>query len=172
MPCRRAGMVSMIASLRMPGMARMMERAAALALACCLACVSGCFSVAPQSQAAEPAASAPRVSGARGPLTREQSAAILEKLRIQSGADQSLVRHAALEEAVSGSPLVAGNKVSLLQDGPATFKSMLEAIERARDHINLETYIFDDGEIGQKFADALMRKQARGVQVNIIYDSA
>src|SRR3546814_2892018 len=50
-------------------------------------------------------------------------------------------------------------------------KSMFEAIEKAKDHINLETYIFDPDEAGQRFADALIAKQQSGVQVNIIYDS-
>ncbi len=33
------------------------------------------------------------------------------------------------------------------------------------------TYIFYDDEIGHKFSDALLEQQARGVQVNVIYDS-
>jgi cardiolipin synthase A/B len=39
------------------------------------------------------------------------------------------------------------------------------------DHVNLETYIFDDGELGQEFAELLLEKQAGGVQVNVLYDS-
>src|SRR5262249_23032827 len=41
----------------------------------------------------------------------------------------------------------------------------------AHDSINLETYMFSDDEIGDKFADTLIAKQRQGVQVNIIYDS-
>jgi cardiolipin synthase len=48
---------------------------------------------------------------------------------------------------------------------------MFEAIRNAKDHINLETFILEDDEIGKKFTDLLLRKQAEGVQVNIIYDS-
>ncbi len=66
---------------------------------------------------------------------------------------------------------MTGNKVTLLQDGPATFQSMFDAIGGARDHINLETYIIEDDEVGRKFADALLEKQARGVQVSLLYDS-
>ena len=43
--------------------------------------------------------------------------------------------------------------------------------QNAKDHINFETYIFDDDEIGRSFADLLLQKQAEGVQVNLIYDS-
>jgi cardiolipin synthase len=36
----------------------------------------------------------------------------------------------------------------------------------------METYILEDDEVGQRFADALIEKQQHGVQVNLIYDSA
>jgi cardiolipin synthase len=44
-------------------------------------------------------------------------------------------------------------------------------MENARDHINLETFIMDDDETGRRFSDLLLKKQAEGVQVNLIYDS-
>jgi cardiolipin synthase len=47
----------------------------------------------------------------------------------------------------------------------------MAAIANAKDHVNFETYIFDEDEVGLKFADLLMEKQRAGVQVNIIYDS-
>ncbi|HVZ45709.1 MAG TPA: phospholipase D-like domain-containing protein [Ramlibacter sp.] len=37
--------------------------------------------------------------------------------------------------------------------------------------IDIESYIIEDGEIGQQFAQALLERQASGVQVNAIYDS-
>ncbi|MCY1458053.1 Major cardiolipin synthase ClsA [compost metagenome] len=48
---------------------------------------------------------------------------------------------------------------------------MIEAINAARDHINMETYILDDDEVGQRFAEALIARQRKGVQVNLIRDS-
>ena len=59
----------------------------------------------------------------------------------------------------------------LLQDGPSTYQAMLAAILAARDHINMESYIFEDDEVGRRFADALIAKQQQGVQVNLIRDS-
>src|SRR5205085_5299090 len=89
-----------------------------------------------------------------------------------SGASDVLGKHLAYEQAVNaGSPLVLGNKLTLLQNGPATYAAMFAAIRQARDHINLETYIFDDDEAGQQFSDLLLERQAAGVQVNIIHDS-
>jgi cardiolipin synthase len=47
---------------------------------------------------------------------------------------------------------------------------MFAAIAGARDHINMETYILEDDEVGQRFAAALIAKQRAGVQVNLIRD--
>lgn len=111
-----------------------------------------------------------QIKGVHGMLSPTQSAAILAKLK-QEGKGSLLERHIAFEEALLGQPLVTGNHVVLLRDGIATYAAMFAAIGQARDHINLETYIFDDDEVGRRFVDLLLKKQAEGVQVNIIYDS-
>ncbi len=112
-----------------------------------------------------------QVSGARGPLSPEKSAAIIADLKRQSGDVDILQKHVALEQAIVGTPLVAGNRAVLLEDGPATYRAMLAAISAAKDHINLETYIIEDDETGRQFADLLLARQAAGVQVHLIYDS-
>jgi cardiolipin synthase A/B len=112
-----------------------------------------------------------QLDGPGRPLTAAESSAILARLA-QGGKDTSIfARHLALEEAIAGSPLTAGNRAVLLQDGPATYKAMLTAIRGARDHINFETYIFENDDVGRAFADELIAKQKQGVQVNLIYDS-
>ncbi len=78
---------------------------------------------------------------------------------------------ALLEQAATGVPLIAGNKVSLLFDGPATMKEMMAAVQAAKSTINLETYIFDQDALGLAFADLLIEKQRQGVAVNLLYDS-
>jgi cardiolipin synthase len=112
-----------------------------------------------------------QLEGARGPLTSQQSKAILDRLKHRGEATSIFDRHLALEQAIVGSPLMVGNKVVLLADNTATFQAMFTAIRSAKDHINLETYIIEDDEVGRRFADALVEKQAQGVQVNFIYDS-
>ena len=116
-------------------------------------------------------AQAARFENARGPLSARQSAAILAELKRRSGDIDILEKQIALEQAIVGSPLILGNKVTLLQDGAATYAAMFAAIRNARDHVNLESYIFEDDEIGRQFADLLLEQQGRGVQVNVIYDS-
>jgi cardiolipin synthase A/B len=107
-----------------------------------------------------------------GPLTAKQSQAILAKLK-KNGDDTNIFdKHLALMTEITNSPLMLGNKVELLVDGPITYDAMFTAIENAKDHINIETYIIEDDEIGQRFAKLLISKQMSGVQVNLIYDSA
>ena len=113
----------------------------------------------------------PSIVGARGELPEAKKEALLDGLKTRSGATGMLERHVAAEEAIAGSPLVAGNKVTLLADGPATMRAMMNAIRGARDHIHLETYIIEADEIGQALADELIRKQGAGVTVRLIYDS-
>jgi len=116
-------------------------------------------------------APAPQIEGTRGPLSAARSKEILDGLRARGPDTDVLGRHLALEAAISDSPLVAGNRVQLLQDGPRTYQAMFAAIQAARDHINMETYILEDDEVGRRFTTALIAKQRAGVQVNLIYDS-
>lgn len=108
------------------------------------------------------------VVGRRGPLSAERAEAVLA--RLGKGSDV-MARHAAIEEEASGTPLILGNVASVIYDGPAFYRSMFEAIEAARDHVNVEFYIVEDDEVGMKFADALLRKAKEGLSVNLMYDS-
>ncbi len=113
----------------------------------------------------------PSLENAKGPLTAEQSKKILARIE-KAGVETSIFdKHLALISEVAGSPLVIGNKVDLLIDGTSTYAAMLSAIDKAKNHINMETFIFEDDEVGHEFAERLMAKQRSGVQVNLIYDS-
>jgi cardiolipin synthase A/B len=137
-----------------------------------LLAAAGCATL-PDSDAliARHSGQAARFENATGPLSERRSAAVLAELKRKSGDVDILVKQIALEQAVNDSPLLVGNKVTLLQDGAATYPAMFAAIGNARNHINLESYIFEDDEIGQQFVNMLLAAQGRGVQVNIIYDS-
>jgi cardiolipin synthase len=69
-------------------------------------------------------------------------------------------------------PLVEGNRGRILIDGPRAHGAMFDAMAAARDHISLETYILDGGEIGERLAALLQKKVDEGVKVNLLYDSA
>ncbi len=113
----------------------------------------------------------PEIIGPHGPLTRQQSARVMERLKGRGDPADVLDRHMAAMEDVSGTPLVEGNSATLLMDGPAAYSAAAKAIEGARDNVNWETYILSDGKAGDSLSDLLLRKKAEGVQVNIIYDS-
>jgi cardiolipin synthase A/B len=115
---------------------------------------------------------ATRLEGTHGrALSAKQSRAILARLEARGQQTSIFDRHLALEQDIAGSALTIGNKVVLLQDGPATYSAMLASIAAATDSINMESYIFDDDAIGTKFSEALIARQAAGVQVSLIYDS-
>ena len=135
-------------------------------------CLAGCSSLPTiVPDLARRPGPAVQLEGARGPLSAAQSKAILDRLASRGQPTDIFERHLALEEAIVGSPLTTGNRVLLLQDGPATYQAMLAAIVAAEDHITMETYILEDDDVGQRFAQALVAKQQQGVQVNLIRDS-
>ncbi len=114
----------------------------------------------------------PKFVGSQGrPISTKAGKEIVAKLEQSAGKTDILKRHLAFEQAITGVPLTLGNKATLLQDGPNTYKAMFDAIGKATDSINVEVYIFSDDSVGQKFSAALIEKQRSGVQVNLIYDS-
>src|SRR5687767_5167931 len=111
------------------------------------------------------------IDGARGAMSTRRVAAILTGLKGHGSELDILQQHVAVEQAIVGTPLSAGNQVRLMQDGAATYPAMFAAIAAATDHINLESYIIEDDEIGRQLSEALLQKRAQGLQVNLVYDS-
>ncbi|AXQ28102.1 cardiolipin synthase B [Solimonas sp. K1W22B-7] len=75
-----------------------------------------------------------------------------------------------IESAIARRPLIGGNRVQLLKDGPETHRAQLKAIAGARRHIHLDIYLITDEELGQRYADALTAKARAGVRVRLIVD--
>jgi cardiolipin synthase len=73
--------------------------------------------------------------------------------------------------ALTGSPMSEGNHVDILKNGVRIFPAMLSAIRQAKRNINLEFYIYWDGEIGRQFAEALAERARAGVHVKVILDA-
>ena len=147
-------------------------RAAALsALLACAFALTSCASLPDVNANSERAAvrENPTVATAKGRLARKQAADLLAKRWAKATPDMKAL--AVLEEAATGVPLIAGNKVTLLFDGPITMREMMAAATSAKNSINLETYIFDQDPVGLQFADLLIEKRKQGVVVNVLYDS-
>jgi cardiolipin synthase A/B len=112
-----------------------------------------------------------RITGAHGPLSPDAEKRVLDRLKAAGQDTDIFERHLAFEQEIVGSPLSAGNKVTLLQDGPSTYQALYGAMAAAKNSIDMESYIIEDDEVGQRFATELKAAVARGVVVNLIYDS-
>jgi cardiolipin synthase len=71
-----------------------------------------------------------------------------------------------------GPAILPGNTITDLENGDEIFPAMLQAIASAKKTVTFETYIYWDGEIGRKFADALSERARAGVAVNVTIDWA
>jgi cardiolipin synthase A/B len=87
------------------------------------------------------------------------------------GETDLLRNHLRQAKGTASSPLVLGNSAQLLIDGPATHNAMFAAIDAARNHVNLQSYILADDEAGARLMQALEKKVEQGVIVNVMYDS-
>jgi len=76
-----------------------------------------------------------------------------------------------LVDRVASRPLLPGNCVEPLVDGPQAYPAMIEAIDSAAVSIGFGTYIFDSAGIGTKFVEALARAVHRGVEVRVLVDA-
>jgi cardiolipin synthase A/B len=63
-----------------------------------------------------------------------------------------------------------GNEVTLLAGGAEFFPALLAEIAAATVEIRIETYIFQDDEVGQEVAQALQAAVGRGVRVHLLID--
>lgn len=146
----------------------------AIGAGCVILLTTGCASLpeVPYHDDALISAASPTVANAQGDMREAKSNALMARRWRGAGISHADVKEVAVrEEVATGSSLITGNKVTLLYDGPQTMAAMSEAISNARHHIHLETYIFDQDELGMKFAELLMARQRAGVQVAITYDS-
>ena len=92
-------------------------------------------------------------------------------IRIKSDIAAEDPRSPAYVAALSGATLTRGNHYDVLTNGDQIFPPMLEAIESAQNRINFETYIYDAGEIADRFTNALERAARRGVKVTVLVDA-
>jgi cardiolipin synthase len=68
-------------------------------------------------------------------------------------------------------PLLRGGGFRMLVNGDEIYPAMLDAIDRAAQRIEFETYNFLEGEAASRFARALAAAARRGVEVRVIVDT-
>ncbi len=76
-----------------------------------------------------------------------------------------------LARNLEGPPPSAGNRCDLLINAAATYRSMIHAIEGARDHVHVLFYIIQPDETGRALRDRLAATARRGVQVRVLCDA-
>lgn len=62
------------------------------------------------------------------------------------------------------------NHVEIYTSGYEFFPHLLESISHAKNHIHIDSFIFNDDALGRLIADALIDKARQGVEVRVIYD--
>jgi cardiolipin synthase len=92
-------------------------------------------------------------------------------LKLQSDAEANEPRHAAYIAGLLGAQLTSGNRFTVLTNGDQIFPAMLAAIRGAARRISFETYIYEAGEMGDAFTNALEDAAGRGVRVNLVVDA-
>lgn len=65
---------------------------------------------------------------------------------------------------------VAGNRLTLLADGPERLAALLALIDGAQDSLRILYYIWDHDAVGTRVRDALAAALARGVKVSLLVD--
>lgn len=133
-------------------------------LALCAACVT-------HDPRVEPPADKPPIVAKQRALSEDESDPLLRSA-LEEYKDNTAVRE--LVESVrhySSAPLMSGNQVSVLIDGPQTYASIETELKQARHHIHIETFIFGADDIGKRFGKLLAQKRQEGVEVRVLYDS-
>jgi cardiolipin synthase len=73
-------------------------------------------------------------------------------------------------QATEGPSMVAGNRITILENGVEIFPAMLAAISAAQKSVNMEAYIFWSDSVGTLFRDALSERANHGVEVRLLFD--
>jgi cardiolipin synthase len=93
-----------------------------------------------------------------------------ETLRIQSPIAATDARFAEYVASLVGAPVEPGDRYVVLRNGVEVFPAMLDAIRKAERRISFESFIYEDGAVGDQFTAALVEAARRGVVVRIVLD--
>jgi len=111
------------------------------------------------------------IESAKGPVSRAEQVRVTRELST-TGDTNLLDYHLAAMRDIGAPPLITGNDVQLLIDGPRTYAAMFAAIESARQYVLVESFIFEEASAGDRKLSALLASAAgRGVRVAVLYDA-
>jgi cardiolipin synthase len=93
-----------------------------------------------------------------------------ETLRVESPVATTDAGFVDYMASLVGAPVDHG-EYTPLRNGDEVFPAMLDAIRQARTRISLESYIYQDGAVGDRLTHELMAAAARGVTVRMVLDA-
>lgn len=96
---------------------------------------------------------------------------IAERFQLEHSYSTSDPQFRRVMNSLLGPRIVDGNSVKTLLNGDEFYPAQLEAIRGAQHSVNLETYMYWAGDIGQQFAEALAERARAGVDVNVVIDA-
>jgi cardiolipin synthase len=94
-----------------------------------------------------------------------------ETLRVESPVAATEARFPDYIASLVGAPVEPGDRYTVLRNGNEVFPAMLDAIKDARQRISFESFIYEDGLVGDPFTAALVDAARRGVTVRIVLDA-
>jgi cardiolipin synthase len=90
---------------------------------------------------------------------------------IEANVDSTGEHFIQVLESTLQTTMTRGNRVEVFTDGTSFYPAMLEAINGARETVNLECYIFRHGVVGSRFVEALSERARAGVRVRLVLDA-
>jgi cardiolipin synthase len=93
-----------------------------------------------------------------------------ETLTVQSPVAAADPRYAEYLGSLVGAPVEPGDRYEVLRNGDEVFPPMLEAIRQAQRRISFESFIYEDGVVGDQFTNEFVKAAQRGVEVRVVLD--
>lgn len=101
-------------------------------------------------------------------LMKKPTAEFIAQEAFEIPADQySLIQ---LFQNTNQALLFEGNLIDIYIDGATKTEALIKELFRAKHHIHLEYYIFEDDAVGRLVRDILIDKAKEGVQIRLLYD--
>jgi cardiolipin synthase len=89
---------------------------------------------------------------------------------LQTARNDHLAPLVRAAQHITGRPTTGGNAIAVLRNGDEAYPRMIAAIDAAQRSVALASYIFRADTAGTDFIDALIRANARGVDVRVLID--
>ena len=88
----------------------------------------------------------------------------------RAGLSEAAQQQARLAKSLTGTHYYPDNDITIFTNGTSKFAALERDLRSAREYINIQYYIFEDDNIGNRIREILVDRAAAGVKVRVIYD--